>query len=100
MPGVESVAIADSPPSWRLTELPYELAGAAARRLWRSRPTVAALKISPAYFRTLGATVLSGREFNDADGPSGLPVAIVNQRFASQVLAGRRPSGQTPSAFQ
>ena len=44
--------------------------------------------------------MLSGREFNDADGASGVPAAIVNQLFASKVLAGRRPARQTSSVLQ
>ena len=54
-------------------QFPYELAGAPPAED-SAAATLSALKISPAYFRTLGAAVLSGREFNDADvafGSSG-----------------------------
>ena len=37
-----------------------------ACRMTSGRPTLSALIIGPDYFRTLGAAVLSGREFNDA----------------------------------
>ena len=81
-PGVESVAIASAPPASGAARVPYELADARVVDE-QSRPTVSALTIGPAYFRTLGAALRSGREFTDADGASGLPVAIVNDEFAS-----------------
>ena len=55
---------------------------------------LSALKISPSYFRTLRASLLSGREFNDADVASGVPVAIVNQLFASKFWPGEDPLGK------
>jgi predicted permease len=92
LPGVESVAIAWRPPTSGALRLPYELAGAPVDE--QRRPTLSALVVSPAYFRTLGAAVLSGRDFNDADRVSGLPVAIVNQRFASTQWPGEDPLGK------
>jgi putative ABC transport system permease protein len=42
------------------------------------------MTIGPGYVRTVGATVIAGREFNDQDGAPNAPNAIVNQQFASQ----------------
>jgi putative ABC transport system permease protein len=50
MPGVESVAMAEAPPSRGSTTYPYELADAPPAA-FGSRPTLRGLKISPAYFR-------------------------------------------------
>ncbi len=97
MPGVESVAIADSPPSWGSQKLPFELAGAPSAS--QIRPMVSALKISPAYFRTLEAKLLSGRELNDADAALGIPVAIVNQLFANKYWPGENPLGKRLRLF-
>ena len=97
MPGVESVAMADSPPSWGSQKRPYELAGAPSA--FQIRPTVSALKISPTYFRTLEAKLLSGREFNNADAASGVPVAIVNQLFANKYWPGENPLGKRLRLF-
>jgi putative ABC transport system permease protein len=98
IPGVDSVALADSLPGLYAPRLPFELAGAppvdAHRRL-----TVAAVVIGPDYFRTLGAAVLSGREFNDFDEASRIPVAIVNQRFASQHWPTENPLGKRIQLF-
>jgi predicted permease len=57
------------------------------------------LKISPAYFRTLGASLVSGREFNDSDVAPGVPVAIVNQLFASKFWPGEDPLGKRLRLF-
>lgn len=97
VPGVESMAIADRFPTWGATRLPYELAGSPLGNLEgdeRRRPKIPTLIVSPAYFQTLGAAVLSGREFDDADGASGFPVAIVNERFARSYWPGENPLGK------
>jgi len=98
IPGVESTAIAVSLPTQGSFTLPYELAGAPPFAE-QGRPTLSAMVVGPAYFRTLGAAVLSGREFNDADGVSGVPVAIVNQRFASKYWPGENPLGKRLRLF-
>jgi ABC-type antimicrobial peptide transport system permease subunit len=78
--------------------VPYEIAGAAPVDDQR-RPTLSVLTIGPAYFGTLGAAVLSGRDFNDFDGVSGAPAAIVNQQFASTHWPGDDPLGKRLRLF-
>jgi hypothetical protein len=46
------------------------------------------------YFRVVGALPLSGRDFNDADGPATVPIAIVNQRFVERFLQGETVIGK------
>ncbi len=99
MPGVQSVAIAESLPSWVAHRVPYQLAGLASPNIDERLPKVLTLKIGPAYFRTLGARVLSGRDFDDADGPSAVPVALVNQAFASRYWPGEDPVGKRLRLF-
>jgi len=98
LPGVESVAMADTLPTWGSAKFSYELEGEPPAEDGR-RPKLSALKISPAYFRMLGAPVVSGREFNDADVASGVPVAIVNQLFASRFWPGEDPVGKRLRLF-
>ena len=93
IPGVESTAIADRFPTQGARRLPYEVSDALSVD-GRPRETVSALTVGPGYFRTLGAVVLSGREFTDADGRSEGPIAIVNQRLASQQWPGENPLGK------
>lgn len=92
-PGVESVALAETLPSWNARRVPYELAGAQVADAQR-RPKLLAMKISPAYFRTLDATVLSGRDFTDTDVASGIQVAIVNQALAAKLWPKEDPLGK------
>ena len=106
IPGVDSVAIAARLPTEGSRRRPYEVAGA-PRVDGQHRPVLSALTVGPTYFRTLAAPVLSGREFNDADGISGLPVVLVNQQFASRHWPGENPleqrlrlfAGQTPEEW-
>jgi len=50
--------------------------------------------IGPAYFRTLGIQLISGREFTRSDA-AGMPrVAIVNEAFADKFNLGRNPVGK------
>jgi|SRR5665213_478980 len=93
MPGVESAATADTLPTWGSSKLPYQLAGDAPVEEDR-RPKMSVLKISPSYFRTLEAPMLSGREFNDADVASSVPAVIVNQLFAAKYWPGEDPLGK------
>jgi putative ABC transport system permease protein len=98
LPGVESIALASSLPGLHTSDVAYELAGAPPVDE-QHRPTVLTVVISPGYFRTVEAHVLSGRAFNDVDEPSGVPVAIVNERFASRTWPGEDPLGKRVRLF-
>lgn len=50
--------------------------------------------VGPEYLRTLGITLLSGRDFNDHDTTSSPKVAIVNQSFVRKLGLGPEPIGQ------
>lgn len=52
-------------------------------------------RAGPGYFRTMGTTLLAGREFNDGDTLSSQKVAIVNQEFARKFFGGKNPVGHT-----
>jgi predicted permease len=49
--------------------------------------------VSPGWFRTLGSSVLAGRDFTSGDGFGAPPVAIVNEAFAVKFLNGASPLG-------
>jgi putative ABC transport system permease protein len=97
-PGVESVALASTLPTWGTSRMAYELPSDQPAGD-RGRPKVPAMMVGPGYFRTLGATVLEGREFNDYDGASAAPVAIVNQRLASKFWPGEDALGKRLRLF-
>jgi predicted permease len=51
-------------------------------------------QVTPDFFKTLGATMVAGRDFNDHDTPTAPKVAIVNETFARQLLDGHDPIGK------
>jgi putative ABC transport system permease protein len=55
--------------------------------------------IGSGYFRTLGATMRDGREFDDFDDASSAAVAVVNERFATASWPGTEPIGQRFRVF-
>lgn len=55
------------------------------------RDGVAGYVISPGYFSVAGTPLVSGREFQAADGPGALPVTVVNEAFVEQHLRGLNP---------
>lgn len=93
VPEVESVAVASSLPGLYTSRVAYEIDGALPADQ-RRPPELATVFASPAYFRTVQASVLQGRPFSESDGTQGVPVAIVNQRLASMCWPGRDPLGK------
>lgn len=53
--------------------------------------------VGPDYFRTLGTSVLMGREFTAADDAGAPPVVIVNQEFARKFKLGNEVIGRRVS---
>jgi putative ABC transport system permease protein len=51
--------------------------------------------VSDQFFRTLEVPLLAGRDFDERDTPNSPRVAIVNERFAQEVLGGSDPLGMT-----
>ena len=58
------------------------------------QPTVEYNEVSPAYFRTLGIPLVSGREFTPADDANAQLVAIVNETMVTQYWRGENPVGK------
>jgi predicted permease len=54
-------------------------------------------EVSPGYFRTMGITMLSGRDFTHADTTGARKVAIVNETFAKKFNLGRDAVGRLMS---
>ena len=50
--------------------------------------------VTPGYFQTMRIPLLSGRTFNEHDGPAGTPVIIVNDTMARQTFPGENAIGQ------
>jgi predicted permease len=50
--------------------------------------------LSPSYWRTMGMTLLEGRDFEDGDVDGRPKVAIVNRKFANDLFGDASPIGQ------
>jgi predicted permease len=50
--------------------------------------------VGAGYAKTMQIPVLKGREFNEGDTQSSLPVAMVNERFADKFWPGENPIGK------
>ena len=92
--GVESAAYARIAPfSYRTySSAPVEVDGYQVPP--DQQPTVEYNEVSPAYFRTLGIPLVSGREFTSADDANAQLVAIVNETMVAQYWRGENPVGK------
>jgi putative ABC transport system permease protein len=52
-------------------------------------------RVGQGYFRTMGTSLIAGREFDDRDTLSAPKVAIVNEMFARKFMGGGNPVGRT-----
>jgi putative ABC transport system permease protein len=103
-PEVAAVAFVDRLPREHrpegVIELSYDRSGTGQTAADRSTDSpspsrvVTIAGIEPSYFDALGAPILAGRAFNQADMAPGVAVAIVDQGFVDLVLQGRNPIGQ------
>ena len=93
LPGVSAAAAANVVPMngylAAATIQPPGFEGGSARDL----PEVHYRMISPDYFTVMGIPVITGRPFTAADGPTGMPVAIVSQGVAKRYWPNQSPVG-------
>jgi putative ABC transport system permease protein len=104
LPGVESVAMADSSPLQRIGGISTVfIEGKAHLRAEpddpyygerASGPSAFLSRVSPGYFRTLGVPLRQGREFGPEDRKGSLPVAIINEAMAQRYWPGENPLGK------
>ncbi|HVH38909.1 MAG TPA: ABC transporter permease [Gemmatimonadaceae bacterium] len=95
LPGVAGAAIASGLPGARqgLSGTRFALEGGTYAED-RDYPEANEASVSPGFFGTLQIPLRQGRLFTDADRLDALPVAIVNERFVRQHLAGADPIGR------
>ncbi len=60
----------------------------------RARPPVFAVRVSPGTFEVMGVPIVAGRAFSAADGPDGVPVAILSREVADRYWAEQDPIGR------
>lgn len=81
LPGVDEVSVASAIPVDSGRAQSFEIEGRAGPSDGDEPGQF--LTVGSAYFRLVGASAISGRDFNDDDRMAGLPAAIVNQAFAA-----------------
>lgn len=87
IPGVASVSFAMPSPFRGAFRLPVTVSP--------THETDAEIQVvGPDFFRTMGMTLLAGRDFTWADDEHSPHIAIVSERFAREVLAGADPIGR------
>ena len=93
LPGVESVTLADfSPLSFSIHSDYLRIEGYVPQpHEWME---ISRAIVGPNYFRTLRTSVISGREFTEADSPESQLVAVVNQAFVDRYWPGGNAIGK------
>ncbi len=59
-----------------------------------NEPCAESRTATPDYFRAMGARIVKGRSFTDADNAEGPPVVIINETMARQFWPGEDPLGK------
>jgi predicted permease len=98
LPGVESAGLASTIPLHDATldgPVPIEIREAKLIQSSESKLSPPVIRIvTPDYFRTLGARILAGRDFNEQDTNEAMPVVVVNQHFANHYWPNGAAVGQ------
>jgi len=98
LPGVESAGMSSTIPLHNAAldgPVPIEVRDAETIPREQTIPSPPVLHIvTPDYFRTLGARILAGRDFNGQDANKALPVVVVNQHLASHYWPGGNAVGK------
>ena len=92
LPGVRSASLSTSPPNMLSSETRVGVEGRPVPAFTDATASVPVDSVSDGYFRTLGIPFLSGRGFDNRDGPNTRRVAIVNQEFIQRFF----PDGEDP----
>jgi len=93
MPGVQSASLSsDSPISGGWDELGLVVEGYQRRE--GERVDAQSSIVSPDYFRSLGITLVAGRDFNNQDTASAPKVAIINEKMAHHFFGDVNPIGK------
>ncbi len=94
LPGVEAAGIGETVPLAGTGESTVvRIAGRATSRD-QERPFANYTIASPGYFASVGAPLLRGRDFNEADVADSMPVAIVNRAMAEKFWPGQTAVGK------
>ena len=94
LPGVEASGISLGLPYTRLLNLGFRPLDSASTIQPGKGGMTNLVYVTPGYFEALRVPVRAGRTFSGSDSATGLPVAVVNQEFASKYYRGREMLGR------
>jgi predicted permease len=94
LPGVEAVGAINQLPLDRLPNWSTAYTARGEDEARAGRREADARLVSPGYFDAVGARLVAGRFFDDADDERGAPVAIVDELLAARAFPGRSPLGE------
>jgi putative ABC transport system permease protein len=95
LPGVRAASLSTSLPNTLSIEIRVGIESGPAPALNDPTASVPLDSVSDGYFRTLGIPILSGRGFDNRDGPNTANVAVVNQEFVRRFFRdGENPIGK------
>ena len=95
LPGVSAVGLSTSLPNAVSSKMRMGIEGHPAPAANDPTASVPIDSVSKDFFRTLGIPILSGRGFEDGDGPNKPIVAVVNQEFVHLFFSdGEAPIGK------
>ena len=94
LPGVESAVWAKGTPfTFRASsQAPIAVDGYIAEP--DEQPSIDYNEVGPGYLATMGIALVSGRDFTRADNETSAPVAVVNEKMATQYFRGQDPVGK------
>jgi predicted permease len=91
VPGIQQASVSSALPVQGSRLQPFEIDGTPAAASGEQHAQFISVGVD--YFRVLGAPLIAGRSFTDADRVTTAKVAIVNQAFADTYLPGPEPIG-------
>jgi predicted permease len=90
LPGVTSVAAASHLPLSDTRQIGFRVEHAAADDYHWAQNSL----VSPGYFRSMGISLIDGRDFTEQDRPGTPTVAIISEKMAREYFSGRSAIGQ------
>jgi predicted permease len=93
LPGMEAESVASTFPTRSVRPGGFEIDGRPSAPEGEES-TAQFLTAGSDYFRVMGISAISGREFNDGDDSAAQPVVVVNQSFAASFWPGEQALGR------
>jgi putative ABC transport system permease protein len=93
LPGVVGASVTTALPLEIWASTSVEVEGRPSGPAASGQQPVQTIDVTPRYFETMGISVVRGRSLTSTDGVPGNETVVVNQTFASQLLAGEEPIG-------